>query len=74
MSTYDLRRLAARVQNAQIRLHDIGWQLDEAGYPDEGKTAAMFGRMLEGFVKKLNRMADKMRDPRGAEGKTESRS
>lgn len=70
VSTYDLRRLAARVQNAQIRLNDIAHQLIEAGYPAEGSTGETYGRMIGAWCKRLNHLADLNRDPRGTHART----
>ena len=70
MTTYDLRRLALRVKNAQIRSTDIGYQLAKAGYLEEGKTADHVAMLLNQFYVRLIKKADATRDPRGSSHNT----
>ena len=66
MSTYSLRKLSSRVQNAHIRVTDIGWQFADDLTPDESRSLAYIATLLGALHARITRRTDDARDPRGS--------
>jgi len=58
MATYKLRRLAARVKNAHIRVTDLGWQFADCMSDDESKSMAYIAAQLENLYARITKRAD----------------